>query len=197
MINKNINLFKAKTFENFISNDDIETLLSFAKKREIWEDNGDWKDRTLNLEFLFKDGDTKIAIILNNIRKKIKEIIEFEYGNGKNIYADTVQLIRWLPGMEQNLHADNMKNNVEAPEWFHHRDFGSVLYLNNDYDGGMTFYPEYEISIAPKPGMLLIHPGDSDHLHGVTKVKNVNRYTVVSFWTFDKKYEYDYSFVIE
>ena len=58
MINKNIDLFKAKTFENFISSEDIETLLSFAKTKETWEDSGEfWKNRTLNLESLFKNGD--------------------------------------------------------------------------------------------------------------------------------------------
>ena len=73
MVNKNIDLFKAKTFENFISKDEVETILSFAKTKETWEDSGPfWTNRTLNLEFLFKNGDQEIAIILNNIRKKIK-----------------------------------------------------------------------------------------------------------------------------
>jgi len=198
MINKNIDLFKAKTFENFISKDEVETILSFAKTKETWEDSGPfWTNRTLNLEFLFKNGDTEIAIILNNIRKKIKETIELEYGNGKEVYADLIQLVRWFPGMEQHPHADDMKNVEDSPEWFHHRDFGSIIYLNNDYEGGITFYPEYEIGILPKVGMLAVHPGDSDHLHGVTRIENVNRYTIASFWTFDKTYEHDYSFISE
>ena len=198
MVNKNINLFKAKTFENFISSDEVETILSFAKTKETWEDSGPfWTNRTLNLEFLFKNGDKEIALILNNIRKKIKETIQTEYGNGKEVYADLIQLVRWFPGMEQHPHADDMKNIEDSDEWFHHRDFGAILYLNNDYEGGITFYPEYELGIVPKPGMLAVHPGDSDHIHGVTRIENSNRYTIASFWTFDKTYEYDYSFISE
>jgi hypothetical protein len=198
MVNKNIDLFKAKTFENFISSEEVEILLSFAKTKETWEDSGPfWKNRTLNLEFLFESGDNQIAIILNNIRKKIKETIQAEYGNGKEVYADLIQLVRWFPGMEQHPHADDMKNVEDADEWFHHRHFGAILYLNNDYKGGITFYPEYEIGIVPKPGMLAVHPGDSDHIHGVTRIEDSNRYTVASFWTFDKTYEHDYSFIQE
>jgi hypothetical protein len=198
MVNKSMDLFKAKAFENFISNEEIDILLSFAKTKETWEDSGPfWKNRTLNLEFLFNSGDHEIAIIINNIRKKIKETIQIEYGNGKEVYADLIQLVRWFPGMEQHPHADDMKNIEDSDEWFHHRDFGAILYLNNDYEGGITFYPEYELGIVPKPGMLAVHPGDSDHIHGVTRIENSNRYTIASFWTFDKKYEHDYSFITE
>ena len=198
MVNKNIDLFKAKTFENFISDKEIDTILSFAKTKQTWEDSGPfWNNRTLNLEFLFNSEDHEIAIIINNIRKKIKETIQTEYGNGKEVYADLIQLVRWFPGMEQHPHADDMKNIEDSDEWFHHRDFGAILYLNNDYEGGITFYPEYELGIVPKPGMLAVHPGDSDHIHGVTRIENSNRYTIASFWTFDKKYEHDYSFISE
>ena len=198
MVNKNIDLFKAKTFENFISDKEIDTILSFAKTKQTWEDSGPfWNNRTLNLEFLFNSEDHEIAIIINNIRKKIKETIQTEYGNGKEVYADLIQLVRWFPGMEQHPHADDMKNIEDSDEWFHHRDFGAILYLNNDYEGGITVYPEYELGIVPKPGMLAVHPGDSDHIHGVTRIENSNRYTIASFWTFDKKYEHDYSFISE
>jgi hypothetical protein len=145
----------------------------------------------------YENKNVDIAIIVNNIRKKIKKIIELEYGNGKEVYADLIQIVRWFPGMEQQPHADDMKNIDDADKWFNHRDFGAILYLNDDYEGGITYYPEYELGIIPKSGRLAIHPGDSDHLHGVTKIENVNRYTIASFWTFDKSYESDYSFIPE
>jgi hypothetical protein len=199
MIKKNIELFKAKTFEDVISKEEINKLLSFVKLQEKWQDGGGlfWENRVLNLKFLFENKNVDIAIIVNNIRKKIKKIIELEYGNGKEVYADLIQIVRWFPGMEQQPHADDMKNIDDADKWFNHRDFGAILYLNDDYEGGITYYPEYELGIIPKSGRLAIHPGDSDHLHGVTKIENVNRYTIASFWTFDKSYESDYSFIPE
>jgi hypothetical protein len=68
-----------------------------------------------------------------------------------------------------------------------HREYGSIVYLNNNFSGGETFYPQHNISIVPKPGMLAIHPADSNHMHGVSEIKDGIRYTIASFWTFDKE----------
>jgi hypothetical protein len=35
---------------------------------------------------------------------------------------------------------------------------------------------------------LAVHPGDPEHLHGVTKVENGMRYTLASFWTQEEEY---------
>lgn len=193
---KDISLFKAKTFENFIDKKDIDMLLLFAEETESWESgSGVWKDRVINPEFMILRGRKDLAIVMNQIREKIKSTLEAEYGNGKEIYCDLIQLIRWFPGMEQPPHADDMKNVPDASDWFHHRDFGVILYLNDNYQGGHTYYPDYDFDITPVSNMLAAHPGDDDHMHGVTKVEGGMRYTVASFWTFDKEYQRDYSFI--
>ena len=92
-----------------------------------------------------------------------------------------------FPETEQPAHADDMTN-YEGMEWFHHRHYGAILYLNDDYKGGHTFYPQHNFEIIPKAGTLALHPGDTNHLHGVTKIKNSKRYTIASFWTREKKY---------
>lgn len=193
---QDISLFKAKTFNDFFDKSEIEKLLSFAKKTYMWEkSNGVWDNRVIGPESLIIKGHRDLAITIDNIRKKIKETLEKEYGDGKEIFCDLIQLIRWFPGMEQPPHADDMKNVSDASSWFHHRDFGVILYLNDDYDGGHTYYPQYDIDITPVSNMLAAHPGDSDHMHGVTKVEGGMRYTIASFWTFDREYERDYSFI--
>jgi hypothetical protein len=93
--------------------------------------------------------------------------------------------------MSQPPHADDMTDtNISG---FEHRSFGSIIYLNNDYLGGHTYYPNFDIEIIPEAGKLAVHPGDPNHLHGVTKIENGIRYTVASFWTTEKEKGNDWS----
>lgn len=57
-----------------------------------------------------------------------------------------------------------------------------IIYLNNDYDGGILYFPDQNVEIKPEPGMLVIFPGNMHFLHGVTETKGTKRYTV-SLWT--------------
>lgn len=56
--------------------------------------------------------------------------------------------------------------------------YNSLLYLNNNYEGGEFFTDE--ICIKPTPGMLTFFDGRITY-HGVKKVKLHNRYTLI-FW---------------
>jgi hypothetical protein len=83
-----------------------------------------------------------------------------------------------------NAHEDHK----ESLEWFNHREYGAIIYLNDNYSGGHTYYPNHNFDIAPAVGKLAIHPGDPEHLHGVSKIEDGVRYTLASFWTQDEKY---------
>ena len=37
-----------------------------------------------------------------------------------------------------------------------------------------------------------MHPGDPEHLHGVTKIEGGMRYTIASFWTYEKERSHDW-----
>lgn len=57
-----------------------------------------------------------------------------------------------------------------------------IVYLNDNYDGGLLYFPDQNITIQPRPGMLVMFPGNLHFLHGVTKITGNTRYTV-SLWT--------------
>lgn len=180
-------MFNAKVIDNFLSTKEVNTLLEYAKSVSEWETGGSefWSNRSLNaINIMIKN--KEVGNLLYNIRQKIANQILKEY-NLKEIYPDLFQMVRWFPGQEQPPHADDMKN-TKGTEWFHHREFGAIIYLNKNYTGGKTYYPNYGIEIQPEPGRLAIHPGDENHLHGVTKIENGMRYTLASFWTQDKTY---------
>jgi len=174
-------MFSAKVIENFISSKDCMYLVNLANSSDLWEGGGSefWDNRVINYSSLARHDKNAAVIMLDaNIRcgQKIKELFDVE-----EIYSDTLQIIRWFPGMEQHPHADDMSNTDIVG--FDHRAFGSIVYLNNNYSGGHTYYPNFNFEVIPKTGALAIHPGDAEHLHGVTKIQDGIRYTIASFWT--------------
>jgi hypothetical protein len=181
-------MFNAKTIDNVVSKDEVNYILNIVKNVEPWDNGGGeyWDNRVLNAMTIYKNVDQVLGQLLYDIRVRVQKHIESLYSE-EVIYPDLFQVVRWFPGMEQPPHIDDM---TDAPDhdWFHHRNYGAIIYLNDDYSGGETYYPQHDISIKPKSGMLAIHPGDNTHYHGVSKVSDGIRYTLASFWTRDKEY---------
>lgn len=184
-------MFNAKVMKNFVSNEDCLYLVDLVKSWSAWENGGTefWADRVLNYQSVLYFDKKAAKIMLdanNNCGNFIKEKYDLEFP----VYSDTLQLIRWFPGMDQGPHADDMTNSDF--KGFEHRAFGSIIYLNDDYRGGRTFYPNFNVEVVPESGSLAVHPGDPEHLHGVTKIEDSVRYTIASFWTFDKEKSHEW-----
>lgn len=71
-----------------------------------------------------------------------------------------------MPGMDCLIHEDSDVS------------FAYQIYLNDNFGGGETYFPEHSISIKPKPGHLIIF--DSSLPHGVNTVTKNPRYTITS-----------------
>ena len=181
--------YRGISVENFLDASEVELILDFAKFNDSWdrlEPESFWDNRLLSAEKIYKNYDASVGKLMLEIKGRVAEKIKESYGLPE-IYADTTHLVRWFPGQEQGLHDDDMKD-LEGGEEFHHREFGSIIYLNNDYSGGRTYYSQHSIEVSPEPGLLAVHPGDSEHMHGVTKIEGGIRYTIASFWTSDKRF---------
>ena len=183
-------MFNAKVIPGFLSEEDCKYVVDVVSKLDTWEGAGNefWANRALNLPNIRKNIDPKVADIVADAIIRLKQTIMSEYKLDKEVYHDTAQVIRWFPGMEQPPHADDMTNTEH--KGFEHRVFGAIIYLNDNYSGGHTYYPQHGIEVTPKAGTLAIHPGDTDHIHGVTKIEGTTRYTIASFWCYDKLREY-------
>ena len=66
-----------------------------------------------------------------------------------------------------------------------HHDFSHVtvvVKLNNEFDGGGTWFPKYNVLSNPeRVGTATLHPGMVTHLHGARPIYNGRRYITVSF----------------
>jgi hypothetical protein len=185
--------FNGKVIDNFVEEDFCNKIIELVEDLPFWEDADSlfWSNRTLGAETIYTKINAEIGKELHYLKNKIKDAIVNEYKIQEEIYADVFQIVRWFPGMEQPPHADDMTH-VDGYEGYNHKRFATVLYLNNNYLGGNTYYPDYDISIEPAIGRLAIHPASTDHMHGVTKIKKSIRYTIATFWTFEKKYNHEW-----
>jgi hypothetical protein len=60
--------------------------------------------------------------------------------------------------------------------------YATVIYINDDYEGGEVFFETKKLDLKPKPGSLLIFPGNEEFEHGVRHVKDGPiRYVVPGF----------------
>ncbi len=178
-----------KLVENFLSEYQCNSMIKMAVNANNWDKTKDefWNDRVFNDVFNLKTPifEKQMRATLNRVRKVISE-----HYNVSELWNDGFAIVRWFPGMQQTPHTDDMKSILGDNEdnTCRHRDFGAIIYLNDDFDGGETYYPQHNFSVKPKIGRLAIHPGDSDHEHGVSEIKNNTRYTLASFWTTNRKY---------
>lgn len=104
------------------------------------------------------------------------------------LYSDTAQLVRWHEGIELPPHVDNMEPDGRA-NISPHRSFSSILYLNDDYEGGETYFPGHGIRVKPTAGALLVFGAGPEYVHGVTRVTKGLRYTYAGWFTYDKQFE--------
>jgi predicted 2-oxoglutarate/Fe(II)-dependent dioxygenase YbiX len=107
---------------------------------------------------------------------------EIEYKFGRKLEKTKPGIRKWYPGEYQDIHADG-ETAGGWPGYNYIVDYGSIIYLNDDYEGGELFFPKYDIFIKPKPGTLIFFPSTNMYTHGVTEVKSGIRYTSPHFWT--------------
>ena len=184
--------------EDFITEEEQTVLLELAKsltEKDGWgkgvPKDSLWYDRYFHLNDLAyptdgfgRDSERAILDVALKIRKRVnKSIVDF-MGLEKPIYADCLQLNRWRIGDIQPPHADGLNENGEEHP-YPWREYGSIIYLNEEYEGGNLYFPQHEIEVRPKPRMLGFFPGTLEYLHGVKEITSGIRYTLSSFWTTD------------
>jgi Rps23 Pro-64 3,4-dihydroxylase Tpa1-like proline 4-hydroxylase len=157
--------------DNFISIDECKTLINYQETHSPNDmSNGFWNSRIVTYY------DESIKDLTNNIHQRIiNSCIKFY--EEENIYLEFTNLVYWGVGMQLGAHVD------KKPNYTPNRDYSSVLYLNDDFIGGETYFRDYNYNIAPKPGKLVIFTSGEKHIHGVTEILSGKRYTMTTWYT--------------
>jgi len=90
-----------------------------------------------------------------------------------NLKIDRAQTQNWNQTSFSDLHIHNERGREN-------NTYSSSIYLNEDFSGGL-FFTKNGIKIKPKIGLLTFFNG-SNVWHGVEKVKDKDRKTLIFWW---------------
>jgi hypothetical protein len=63
-----------------------------------------------------------------------------------------------------------------------HRRLSTILFCNDDYDGGELYFPRQGITIKPEVGLMVMFPAGFTHPHESTMVTKGTKYSIVSWY---------------
>jgi len=145
-----------------------------------------WDDRYLWITSL-PDTEAAARSLMQATRFRALAALREFYGEPE-LYSDTIQLVKWKTGMSMPPHADNAHPDG-SPHDTPWRDYASVVYLNDDYEGGDLYLPRIPFRLATRKGLLLGFRGDYRHEHGVDEIKRGVRYTMPGWYSRDRAHE--------
>lgn len=130
--------------------------------------------------------DASAAGIMGGFQKRATAMLGEFYALTRPLWTDTVQLNIWEQGSCLPPHTDNSNpdGTAHSTPW---RDFSSIVYLNEDYEGGELYFTAKDRVLKPRRGMLVAFSAGYHHEHGVLKVTKGRRITMPAFYTFDQR----------
>jgi hypothetical protein len=156
----------------------------------IWEDFLSKKEleEILNEIVYNEEKDQGFSSILKRYRERLESVFEggiFEidgpmerivrYEGWKNGMAPHIDVLVQQDELIENiLLTDEQASKCEYTET-KFAGYGMVIYLNDDFEGGELYYPEYDILYKPQAGALVIH--DAEAIHGVRATLSGERIT--------------------
>jgi predicted 2-oxoglutarate/Fe(II)-dependent dioxygenase YbiX len=94
----------------------------------------------------------------------------------QKLEIDNPNMTLWNAGHEMIPHSDYGTSNE-----FSHREYASIIYLNDDFDGGELYIPELSFENKPKKGQLVCFQGGKLY-HGVKMITRGFRLTHICWF---------------
>ena len=130
-----------------------------------------------------KELDLKIRSFLNDHYLANKGIGVIDY-----FWTRPLELVRWQVDSALAKHSDGSSDPAETGANLSPLiKIGTLIYLNDDYEGGELVFNDYDMIIKPEPGDLVIFPNHYMHevLKVLPKVSNTRRHTMPTFYVIE------------
>jgi hypothetical protein len=103
--------------------------------------------------------------------------------NFKMDYMEAINFVRYNPGQHFSIHADH--------GFSYSCTVSSVIYLNDDYEGGELWFPYLDINFKPQAGDIIIFPSTFIYAHASLKVTSGTKYSAVTMFDYnDNNHKY-------
>jgi predicted 2-oxoglutarate/Fe(II)-dependent dioxygenase YbiX len=149
-----------KVIKNFLSKEECNMLIKEAEAANTWS----IKSQN-DMVKMYKSSNHALIIDIN---KRVASIFS------KDLHTQIIQFVYKTDSdsvWEKHMDTDQEITGVIF--------FGVVIYLNEDFVGGLLEYPDLDFAVKPEPGLLVYHA--SNIQHQVSPVISGNRYTLTSF----------------
>ena len=160
---------------NFMTDEDCNAIVKNLDVTTALRSNDVYWENKIFAEFSFPK---ECKTILKKNRINAHKLIKEKFGNSLLPNSMNQHIVRWPTGPGMKEHIDD-----EAKERSHYH-IASVLYLNDDYEGGEIHFPQHNLSIKPKRGDLLIFPGNQYYSHEVKEILSGERFTAPAWYRF-------------
>jgi predicted 2-oxoglutarate/Fe(II)-dependent dioxygenase YbiX len=165
--------------EDFMSPEHIDQVYDYCYAINEWESQSIARNDKISTSATMKKNAPEVYDIMQSYMDEVQKLIEYKFG--RKLERGSAGIRRWDAGEWQGLHADG--ESVDGvPNDTYIVDYGSLLYINDNYTGGELHFPAYDICFRPKPGTLAFFPSSIYYIHGVTPVTSGVRYVSPHFW---------------
>lgn len=177
--------------ENYISKDTAKYITDSFNKNLVDADKpnvygGPSSENASSLDpvgFYNDDPDFNVSVdILNGILMSIRDTVSIFYNKNYEIKNSFYSAMK--SGGYNEMHMDNHyidKNNEVKVRGHYGDDRSAILYLNEDYTGGLINFPNQNLTLKPRTGSLIFFEGNFDKPHEVTEVKSGIRNNIITF----------------
>jgi prolyl 4-hydroxylase len=120
------------------------------------------------------------------VMTKIKVIQEalFQTYGVKFPHAEPCSILRYSPSQQYKRHIDNIllaSRFQEVEQGIPTRDVSIIGYLNDDFEGGETFFDRQGIKVKPQKGSAIVFPSYYTHPHQSLPVTRGRKYSWTSW----------------
>lgn len=174
-------MIKIKVIEDFITEEDANSLISEIRNpSEINPYPDYYSERNGGTAFPYNK---RVTDILRIYAKKANLVQKNFFNTEKDVIITKSFGSGWTVGTSGSPHIDAIDKEPFI-------EFSTVIYLNDEYEGGNIYFPAQKFNIKPKKYSAIFFPGnDYDYLHGVSPIESGNRYTALFMQSTKKEFE--------
>jgi hypothetical protein len=170
--------------ENTLRLKECTLLIALYDRYSELTSRRDYNCRPLLDYYTLRDVDSKSASWVYGITLRLKEKIETHLSTSE-LFVESFFVACMSSGDSHIPHADNERREHGrwVPNHTPQRDYTGLAYLNDDFTGGELVFPDRDLVIAPKPGLLAGFPSNHKFVHAVPKVLSGKRYSLPVWFT--------------
>lgn len=168
-------------YPNFLTPDECQELINYYESdSDSWQETCFFNTRVMDPLSPYRNSKNSIDIdekYFRELRLKLQE-----YGEdalGKELKNLTLSAHKWYPGAYAADHYDNAELDKQPNAWQDNK-MVTIIYLNDNYEGGSLRFSEHNLSISPAQGTMVAFDVGVDNLHGVDEVLSGERYTMLA-----------------